>query len=88
MAAGAAQSMADNVVPNTGSIPGARYLYFDVVLVLTSDADIDTAATANMASVLAIQDMYSGNETWRDLVLNDIIGGYAFVYTTNESGFL
>ena len=73
-------------MPNTGSIPGARYLYVDMALVLTADADIDTAATANMASVLAIQDMYSGNETWKTRVLNGTLEVYAIQRPTYVAG--
>jgi hypothetical protein len=46
-------------------------------------AGLETPAAAYVISSLALQDYYSGNTTWRDLILNNSL----HIYATQHPGF-
>ncbi|VDB91820.1 unnamed protein product [Peniophora sp. CBMAI 1063] len=47
---------------------------------------LDAITTAGLAAVLTLQDYYSGNQTWKDQVLQEILGKYSAMHPTYSDG--
>ncbi|KZV70404.1 hypothetical protein PENSPDRAFT_752599 [Peniophora sp. CONT] len=65
----------------------AHTLVGNVDLSTGSIGVLDAVTTASLASVLALQDYYSGNTTWRDQVLEGTLSKYSTQHPTYADGY-